>query len=178
MDAASYALPDGLADRVLSPALLVDLSKVRHNLKVMVALMGGDASRWRPHLKTTKMPCVWVEALKAGVRHFKVATTREAEVLLRTVHEHDLQHQMAELDDAGDAIVDVLVAYPLVGPAMTRAGQLAEAYPRARVSVLVECEAGPCALLHVSAAPYALFALDESGAFSDDKTVTTRLRLS
>jgi len=38
--------------------------------------MGGDAGRWRPHLKTTKMPVVWREALLAGVRHFKVRRCR------------------------------------------------------------------------------------------------------
>jgi D-serine deaminase-like pyridoxal phosphate-dependent protein len=75
---SDYTLPAGLEDKVMSPALVVDLAKVRHNLAVMMKLVHGDADRWRPHLKTTKCSRVWAEALKAGVRHFKVATTREA----------------------------------------------------------------------------------------------------
>lgn len=153
----TYALPDGLEDRVMSPALVVDLAKVRHNLAVVLSLVKGDADRWRPHLKTTKCSRVWTEALRAGVRHFKVATTREAEVLLQTVdrlltkEEEEDGTARVVLDDIPDvdsrhpptsfpAVVDVLIAYPLCGPAMRRAGQLARAHPRARLSVLVECE--------------------------------------
>ena len=115
--------------------------------------------------------------MKAGVRHFKVATTREAALLLETVDrllapttnagvgadDDDGAATAAAnpatappppprivLEDIPDpdplcpttswpAVVDVLVAYPLVGPALRRAGQLAEAHPRARLSVLVEC---------------------------------------
>jgi len=154
---------------------------VRHNIDVVLGLMHGDANRWRPHLKTTKCSRVWLEALRAGVRHFKVATTREAAVLLRTVDEllvKEANEDGAPETDAapaadaapaladsartppthprmGDAIpeldplcpvtpwsavVDVLIAYPLVGPAMRRAGQLARSHPWARLSVLVECE--------------------------------------
>ena len=149
-----YALPDGLEDRVLSPALVVDLGKVRRNLAVVLGLCGGNANKWRPHLKTTKCSRVWLEVLRAGVRHFKVATTREAELLLRLVDrllsENEEGAMTIPMDDLVDpdprfpvtswpAVVDVLIAYPLVGPALRRAGQLARAHPRVRLSVLVEC---------------------------------------
>ena len=44
--------------------------------------MGGDSSRWRVHVKTSKIPAVWAELVWAGLRYFKCATTREATFLL------------------------------------------------------------------------------------------------
>ena len=103
------------------------IPKVRHNLRRMVELI-GSADKWRPHLKTTKMAAVWGEALAAGVRHFKCATTRECELLLRVVGERAVDG------------CDVLLAYPLVGPSLVRLGQLSRAHPNVVVSCLVECE--------------------------------------
>src|SRR5688572_31562514 len=108
LDPAGYALPGELAERALSPALVVHLGAVRHNIARAIELCGGDPGRWRPHVKTTKIPAVMRELALAGVRHFKCATTREAAVLLDT------------LAQAGAAGGDLLVAYPLVGPALKR----------------------------------------------------------
>ena len=116
---------DGLVDELLTPALVVRLDRARANVDRIVALAGGDASRWRPHVKTTKIPAVWRELLRAGVRHFKCATTREAAVLL-------------ELLEAEGIDGDVLLAQPLVGPALRRLGDLAREHPRSRVGVLCE----------------------------------------
>jgi D-serine deaminase-like pyridoxal phosphate-dependent protein len=123
---ADYLLPGELAERALSPALVVHLGAVRHNIARAIELCGGDAGRWRPHVKTTKIPAVLREVALAGVRHFKCATTREAAVLLDTLAE-------AHVEQA-----DLLVAYPLVGPALKRLGALAARYPQARISVLCE----------------------------------------
>jgi len=68
--------------------------------------------------------------------YLKVATTREAAVLLRTVEQLAKTGLLScklptHAGDAGSgagiegAWVDVLIAYPLVGPALRRAGQLA-----------------------------------------------------
>ena len=65
-----------------TPCLLIDLACVRHNLASMTRYLEGDLGRWRPHVKTCKVPEVLDLLLQAGVRHFKCATTREADVLL------------------------------------------------------------------------------------------------
>jgi len=127
---AAFDLPPGWTERVLTPALVVRLDRVRHNVARVLGALGGDPDRWRPHVKTTKMPEVWLELVRAGVRHFKCATTREAGWLLET------------LERAGVA-GDVLVAYPLVGPGLARLGELAARYRGSRLSVLCEDERAP-----------------------------------
>lgn len=125
LDAARYALPADELERLLSPALVIHLDLVRENLRRMLAY-AGSPERWRPHLKTTKTPAVYAELLAAGLRHFKCATLREARVLLETAH------------GAGSPEVDLLLAYPLVGPALGELGRLARAHPRARLALLCE----------------------------------------
>lgn len=143
LDLADYRLPADVRARLQSPALLVDLEKVRHNLQQMLRYLGGDPRRWRPHLKTTKLPEVWAELWALGVREFKCATSREASVLLRTAAER------------GWAGLDLLVAYAHRGPNLARIAALARAHPAARVSVLSE-EAG-----HAAAVP------EELGVYVD-----------
>ncbi|MFT5050141.1 MAG: D-serine deaminase-like pyridoxal phosphate-dependent protein [Chlamydiales bacterium] len=128
LDPGLYALPEDFQRRFLTPALVIDLDRVRANLAWMKASMGGDLGRWRPHVKTTKIPAIFAEIAAAGVRHFKAATTRETSELLAS-----LRAQRVESPD-------VCLAYPLRGAALTRLGQLATAYPQARISVLVEDE--------------------------------------
>ena len=105
-------------------------------------LWEGTSTDGVRHLKTTKIPIVWRELMVAGVRNFKVATTKEAEVLLETI-EGFLRAGEAR-DDEEDARrtepeFDVLVAYPLIGPALRRLAQLAETFVRvAKVSALFE----------------------------------------
>ena len=81
LPSTDYELPAGVATRLFSPSLVVFVDKVRANVRQMLAHMGGDPGRWRPHLKTTKTPEIWRELVDAGVRHFKCATPREAEML-------------------------------------------------------------------------------------------------
>lgn len=121
-----YALSDELVSRVMTPALVIYADKVEHNVQAMLDYMGGDASRWRPHLKTTKSPYVYGVMVDAGVRYFKCSTVREARCLLTVL--------------AGRAVTDadLLIAYPLQGPSLTAAGELATAYPDTRISVLSE----------------------------------------
>lgn len=111
--------------RLSTPALLVDLDVVRHNVRRVIELCGGDAARWRPHVKTTKLPEVWRELVLAGVRHFKCATTREAAVLCGVLEAEGVEG-------------DVLLAHPLRGPGLARLGAIAASYPRQRCSVLCE----------------------------------------
>jgi len=124
LDAARYALPEADLARLLSPALVIHLDLVRANVARMLAYC-GSAERWRPHVKTTKTPAVFAELLAAGVRQFKCATLREARCLLETAR-------------AAGCEIDLLLAYPLLGPALGELGRLASEHARARLSVLCE----------------------------------------
>jgi D-serine deaminase-like pyridoxal phosphate-dependent protein len=115
------ALPASLAD-LQTPCLLVDLAAVSDNLAAMRRHLGGDLARWRPHVKTSKIPAVLDLVYAAGVRQFKCATTREAAVLLA---------QCAEP-------IDLLVAMAHYGANLTRVRALAREFPRHRLSLLTE----------------------------------------
>lgn len=126
LNQTDYALSDDLVSRVMTPALIIYADKVEHNVRAMLAYMGGDASRWRPHLKTTKSPYVYGVMVDAGVRYFKCSTVREARCLLKVL--------------AGRAVknADLLIAYPLQGPSLAVVGELADEFPATRLSVLSE----------------------------------------
>jgi D-serine deaminase-like pyridoxal phosphate-dependent protein len=121
---AAYRLPKSLLEQLQTPALVVYLDRVRDNIRSMIGY-AGSPDRWRPHLKTTKIPEVWGELLQAGVRHFKCATTREADVFVTLASSREQQ-------------TDLLVAYPLRGPALQRLGAIAKNAKNTTVSVLVE----------------------------------------
>lgn len=114
-------MPADLAD-LQTPCLVVDLGRVRHNLATMTGLLAGDLDRWRPHVKTCKIPQVQDLLLDAGVRQFKCATTREAAVLLAQAR----------------VPVDLLVAMAHHGPSLHRLAELAAAFPQHRLAVLTE----------------------------------------
>ncbi len=107
-------------DRVITPALFIDLVAVRRNVARLVAMAGLE--RLRPHVKTSKLARTFAELTAAGLTRFKCATTREAEHLLSVVEDG----------------ADVLVAYPHQGPALTKLAALATRHPGVRVSVLTE----------------------------------------
>ncbi|MBK8101521.1 MAG: alanine racemase [Planctomycetes bacterium] len=106
-----------------TPTLLIDLAAVRHNLETMRRWLGNRMDRWRPHVKTCKVPQVLGLLLQAGVRRFKCATTREAEVLLRL---------------AGPMPIDLLVAMAHRGANLQRLLSLAAAAPHHRFAMLSE----------------------------------------
>lgn len=136
--AQSYwqCLPQTLLDQTPTPMLTVFMDVVRHNISTVISRAGGP-SRWRPHLKTTKMPSVWAELLGAGLRSFKCATVREARIFLDTVHR------------CGVPGVDLLVAYPLAAPSARKLGELAANLDPAlgtRVAVVAEDAAAVTAM--------------------------------
>ena len=128
LDASEYLPSSEALSNIESPALFVYLDRVRANIARLVAWVDGQTDRLRPHLKTSKIPEVWAELCKAGVRHFKCATTREAACLLEVLDTHDLS-------------ADLLVAYPLAAPSMSRLAELASRHEKQKVSVLVESKA-------------------------------------
>ncbi len=102
-----------------TPAVLLFPERIRHNIQRMIA-MAGDVRRLRPHVKTHKLPQVIRMQLEAGITRFKCATLREADMVA----------------DSGGP--DILIAYPLYGPAVSQLFQLIQKYPEVRFSTLVD----------------------------------------
>jgi D-serine deaminase-like pyridoxal phosphate-dependent protein len=104
---------------VFSPALLFYKDRIRRNLGRCIERAGGP-ERLRPHVKTHKTREIVQMQLEAGITRHKCATVAEAEML------------------AGCGAPDVLLAYPLVGPNVSRLARLVAAFPRCRFSTLVD----------------------------------------
>jgi len=118
MDRGPYEIEN--ARELLTPALAIYPEMVDHNIATTIRLLGGDANRWRPHVKTAKLGFVMRRVAEAGVAQAKCSTTLE----------------LAAACEAG--IRDVLLAYPVVGANARRVRELADRYRDARISVLVE----------------------------------------
>lgn len=115
-----------IADRLLTPALVIDLDAVAHNARAFVRRC-GDASRWRPHVKTVKQPALVDALLAAGVRAFKCATLSELRLVLQAAAAHP-----------GAPAVDVLFAYPPTASVLAEVLRLRDEAPRSTVSVLAD----------------------------------------
>lgn len=113
------------AERLVTPALLVDLAACRRNLAAALARIGSP-DRWRPHVKTAKIPGAMALYLELGIRQFKCATLREARVLAAS----------AGPDGGGPA--DILLAHHLHGPSRPAFLGLAAEHPEIRFATLVE----------------------------------------
>ena len=113
-----YRIAD--VESVMTPALAIYPEIVDANIDATVRVMGGDADRWRPHVKTSKLGFVMRRLVERGVTSVKCATTLE----------------MQTAAEAG--AVDILVAYPMVGANARRVRELADALPGNRVSALVD----------------------------------------
>ncbi len=105
---------------VASPALLVWPDRVKANIATMIASVGGDVSRLRPHVKTHKLAEVVRLQVAEGITQFKCATIAEAEMT------------------AQGGAADVLLAYQAVGPNIARLIALAEKYSDCRFSCLTD----------------------------------------
>lgn len=121
IDPAAYRIED--LDSILTPALAIYPEMVDANIAATLTLAGGDANRWRPHIKTAKLEFTMRRLVAHGVVNFKCSTTLELLTACR----------------AGAR--DVLVAYAMVGANARRVVEIAEAHPHTRVSILVENEA-------------------------------------
>jgi D-serine deaminase-like pyridoxal phosphate-dependent protein len=108
------------APELLTPALAIYPDIVDSNIAATIRLLGGDANRWRPHVKTAKLGFIMRRMAERGVAQAKCSTTLE----------------LAAACDAG--IADVLLAYPVVGANAARVREIADQHRGARISVLVE----------------------------------------
>jgi D-serine deaminase-like pyridoxal phosphate-dependent protein len=111
----------GIED-VMTPALVVYPEIIASNIERTVKLLGGDADRWRVHIKTAKLDYTLRMMVERGVRNFKCATTLELLVACQS------------------GAADVLLAYPTMGANARRVRQIAEQFPEVRLSVLAENE--------------------------------------
>src|SRR6202790_911087 len=107
---------------VMTPALVVYPEIITSNIERTLALLGGDAERWRVHIKTAKLGYTVRMMVERGIRNFKCATTLELLVACQC------------------GAADVLLAYPTMGANARRVRQIAEQFPKVRVSVLAENE--------------------------------------
>ncbi|MBV9744412.1 MAG: D-TA family PLP-dependent enzyme [Acidobacteriia bacterium] len=115
---APYLIED--VSSLLTPALAIYPEIVDRNIAVTIRLLSGDPNRWRPHVKTAKLRFIMHRMAQHGIVQAKCSTT-------------------AELWTACAAgMKDVLLAYPMVGAGACRVRELAEEYPRVRISVLAE----------------------------------------
>lgn len=101
-----------------TPALIVDIDKLKFNIKDMADFAAANGIQLRPHAKTHKTPEIGELQLEAGAIGLTVAKLSEAEVFI----------------DAGCG--EILVAYPLIGQAKHR--RLIELCQRARITTVVD----------------------------------------
>jgi D-serine deaminase-like pyridoxal phosphate-dependent protein len=106
------------ADKIDSPALCIYKERVLENIRLLLATV--PAQKVRPHVKTNKMAEVCQLMMDAGISKFKCATIAEAEMLGLILAK------------------DVLLAYPVTGPKITRFLKLTKKYPATRFSCLVD----------------------------------------
>lgn len=117
----TYSVKD--AGLIVTPALLIYPKIVEQNIRATLAIVGNDPQRWRPHIKTAKLGAVIGQMIAHGITNFKCATTLEL------------------LTACQRAAADVLVAFSMTGANARRVLEVAQQFPKTRVSVLVESAA-------------------------------------
>jgi D-serine deaminase-like pyridoxal phosphate-dependent protein len=101
-----------------TPALLLDLDRLQHNIDLMAAHFKERGVAWRPHAKAYKCPAIAHLVRRAGAIGVTVAKVSEAEVM------------------AAAGIDDILVAHLLVGP--SKVARLAALQHQGDVKVTVD----------------------------------------
>ena len=105
-------------DDLETPVPVVDLDRVERNLQAMQGYCDRHGLKLRPHIKTHKLPHLARRQMELGAVGITCQKLGEADVMV----------------DAG--IDDILISYPLIGPA--KALRLAALARRARMSVAVD----------------------------------------
>jgi len=106
---------------VFTPSVLIYPDRIQENIRRMIKI-AGDVSRLRPHVKTHKMPEVVQLQVQQNITKFKCATLTELEMTA---------------DNGG---TDILLAYPVLGPAIKKYFSIVKKYPKAKFSMLVDHE--------------------------------------
>ncbi len=105
-------------DDLETPVPVIDLDRVERNLRSMQAYCDRHGLKLRPHVKTHKLPLLARRQMELGAVGITCQKLGEAEVMA----------------DAG--LDDILISYPLIGPA--KALRLAGLARRARMGVAVD----------------------------------------
>jgi D-serine deaminase-like pyridoxal phosphate-dependent protein len=105
-----------------TPCVLLYPDRIEENIRRMIQI-AGSADRLRPHVKTHKTAEVIGLQLQQGIARFKCATVSEVEMVAAAGGE------------------DILLAYPLLGPAIGQWFELMERFPTSKLSVTVDSEA-------------------------------------
>jgi D-serine deaminase-like pyridoxal phosphate-dependent protein len=105
-----------------TPSVLLFPDRVEKNIGRMVAI-AGSAERLRPHVKTHKIAEIIALQLQQGITRFKCATLSEVDMVA----------------NAGGK--DILLAYPLLGPAIGIWFDLVQRHPECSFSVTVDSAA-------------------------------------
>ncbi len=116
-------------ETIPSPSLVVYLAQVQYNIDHAITTVDGEVSKLRPHAKTHKTAEIIAMERDAGILKHKCATLREAEML------------------AQNGIEDILIAYQMVGPNVSRFASLQLKYPEADFKVVVDHQEAVTALL-------------------------------
>lgn len=111
MDASLYHVSH--ADELITPVLLYYKDYIIQNIEKAVAI-AGDPQRLWPHVKTHKTRELISLLIAHGVTRFKCATIAEAEVV------------------ASCGPSDIILAYPMIGPNISRFLALQNAFPSIR----------------------------------------------
>ena len=106
-------------ETIFTPAVLIYPQRIEENIRRMIT-MAGTTERLRPHVKTHKMAEVIGLQVKHGIRKFKCATLTEVELVALNGGE------------------DILMAYPLTGPATSHFLNLMERFPEVKLAVTVD----------------------------------------
>lgn len=106
-------------EEIMSPAMIVYEERVIRNIEQMIRI-AGTPDRLRPHVKTHKCPDIVRLQRDRGIHKHKCATLSEA-FMLGTV-----------------GAKDVLIAYPLLGPAVKQLTTLKSYFGDTRYSILVD----------------------------------------
>ena len=114
-----------------TPAVLVFPERISENIVRMVHI-AGSPDRLRTHVKTHKTAELVRMQLEAGITRFKCATLAEVEMV------------------AASGGRDILLAYPLLGPAINRFLDLQKSHPEIHLSVTVDSEDALHLLLEVA----------------------------
>jgi D-serine deaminase-like pyridoxal phosphate-dependent protein len=115
-----------IANTLLTPALVIDLAAVEHNIGAFIEHIGG-AKRWRPHVKTVKQSRIIRMLMKRGVWSFKCSTLDELALVLDVAERvHPEGH------------VDVLLAYPVTQTAAHGVAGMMRDYEGGRIRLLAD----------------------------------------
>ena len=149
-------------DQLETPVPVIDLDRVEHNLAKMQAYCDLHNLKLRPHIKTHKLPMFALRQLALGAGGITCQKLGEAEVMA----------------DAG--VTDILLSYPMIGPA--KASRLAALAKRVAMRVAVD---NPVALGTVASAAReagaeigALVEFDSGGQRTGVVTVDEALELA